>query len=367
MTMHPALRFLACYLSLALASACEPAPLPDSTGPAEPAPTALPLVKALDLSGYPEIVDGATWTFRNAAGQAAELPSLVRDSGVNTIRLKLWVAPEDPYAGLAAVTAFSQSLRLLGFDIWLTLHYSDTWADPGQQHSPSAWQDLAFPALLDSVRHHTRQVMQAIRPDIIQLGNEINNGLLHPAGHLADHPEQFVALLETAAQTVRQEADSTRILLHFAGIQGAEWFFQQVRSIDYDLIGLSYYPRWHGTDTDALALTIRRLGETHRRPVLIAETAYPFTLQWNDWTHNVVGLEEQLILPDFPASPAGQRAFLQRIRHIVETTPAAAGWCYWGAALVAWKGTQATNGSPWENQALFDFDGKALPALGVFR
>ncbi|MEY3050365.1 MAG: hypothetical protein RLY31_150 [Bacteroidota bacterium] len=364
--MHPSCFLLSSVLALALASACEQTPLPDTGGPEEPSPPTTRIVKALDLSGYPEIADAAAWSFRDADGRPADLPTLVRDSGVNTIRLKLWVAPDDPYAGLPAVTAFSQSLRLLGFDIWLTLHYSDTWADPGQQTTPVAWQGIGFSALQDSVRHHTRQVMKAIQPDIIQVGNEINNGFLHPAGQLSDHPAQFRSLLESAVQTVRQENDSTRILLHFAGIQGADWFFQQVASIDYDLIGLSYYPRWHGKDTDALAHAIRLLGETHQRPVLIAETAYPFTLQWNDWTHNVVGLEDQLILPGFPATPAGQKAFLQHVRDIVETTPAA-GWCYWGAALVAWKGSQATDGSPWENQALFDFDGKALPALGVFR
>jgi arabinogalactan endo-1,4-beta-galactosidase len=129
---------------------------------------------------------------------------------------------------------------------------------------------------------------------------------------------------------------------------------------------LSYYPIWHGKDLNVLKQKLNMLGSTHSKEILIAETAYPFTLGWNDWTNNIVGLEEQLILPDFQPTPEGQKSFLMAIRNTILETGKGIGFCYWGAELVAWKGPEAADGSPWENQALFDFENNALPALKVF-
>ena len=136
--------------------------------------------------------------------------------------------------------------------------------------------------------------------------------------------------------------------------------------LDYDMIGLSFYPVWHGKSLSALRDTMEKLGARCRKAVLIAETAYPFTLGWNDQTHNVVGLEEQLILPDYPATPEGQHRFIRQIIDMAGDVPEGAGMCYWGAELIAWKGYQSAEGSPWENQAVFDFNNKALPVLRAF-
>ena len=101
--------------------------------------------------------------------------------------------------------------------------------------------------------------------------------------------------------------------------------------------------------------------------MLIAETSYPFTLDWSDQTHNVVGLEEHLVLPDFPATPKGQRDFIRAVRQRLEHTERGAGFCYWGGEWIARRGATTTDGSSWENQALFDFEHRALPALDAFR
>ena len=136
--------------------------------------------------------------------------------------------------------------------------------------------------------------------------------------------------------------------------------------LDYDIIGLSYYPIWHGTSLDDLQSCMQNLSQTHHKDILIAETAYPFTLDWNDWTNNIVGLDEHLILPDYPATPDGQRDFIRAIKTITNEVENGLGFCYWGAELIAWNGEQATDGSPWENQALFDFSNRALPVLNEF-
>jgi arabinogalactan endo-1,4-beta-galactosidase len=166
---------------------------------------------------------------------------------------------------------------------------------------------------------------------------------------------------------VREDSSDCKIIIHFAGLKGLDWFFNQVKTIDYDIIGLSYYPIWHGKSLAELKLNMQQLGDLYKKKILIAETAYPFTLAWNDWTNNIVGLSDQLILPEYPALPEGQRNFIHHIKKIVEESPTGLGFCYWGGELIAWKGKQATNGSPWENQALFDFNNLALPVLEVFK
>ncbi len=318
-----------------------------------------------DISSYPEIaLSGAT--FYTPDRQPADFLRLLKDAGVNTIRLRLWVQPQTEHSSLEEVKAFSEQLRAMGFRIWLTLHYSDTWADPQQQITPARWQGLAFSALKDSVWTYTKSIVEQIRPEYIQIGNEINRGFLHPTGDIA-HLQQLRTLLQAGIQATRAHSPTSRIILHYAGIENARQFYRQMEGLDYDLMALSYYPIWHGKNLMALKNTLELLHREFHKEILIAETAYPFTLSWNDWTTNIVGLEEHLILPDFPATPQGQRDFIARIRDIVRDIGGGRGLCYWGGELIAWKGPMATDGSPWENQALFDFQHGALPVLQAFR
>ena len=323
------------------------------------------IVSAVDISRYPEIME-TNPSFYDFNGTPVDFLSMLKVCGVNTVRLRLWVEPKDGHSGFEEVRQFSQLLKSMGFDIWLTVHYSDKWADPSQQTLPKQWQGVSYHDLTDSVYKYTQHLITELKPTIIQVGNEINNGFLHPHGHI-NQPKQFIELLNTAIDAIRDNSDSTQIMLHYAGIDEAVWFYEQTQSVDYDLIGLSYYPIWHGKDLDELGTTMQKLNVDHNKKVLIAETAYPFTLGWNDWTNNIVGLEEQLILPDYPASESGQRNFVDAIKYISSDPEYGAGFCYWGAELIAWKGTEATDGSPWENQALFDFRNQALPVLNSFK
>ncbi|MGB1051776.1 MAG: glycoside hydrolase family 53 protein [Chitinophagales bacterium] len=320
------------------------------------------LIKAVDISSYPEIALSNV-NYLNAAGEVEPLLNILKEEGINTIRLRLWVNPSEGYSGFQEVFTFSNELKAQGFKIWLSLHYSDTWADPGQQSLPSQWQNLPFEALVDSVYDYTEKVVAEIRPDYIQLGNEINSGLLHPYGHITDNREGFLQLLGQSSAAVRATSSDCEIIIHYAGISDAEWFYDIVDSVDYDIIGLSYYPIWHGKNLDSLSVTMQQLATMHDKDIVIAETAYPFTLDWNDYTNNIVGLQEHLILPEYPASPAGQSDFVRDVTDRVRAVDGGIGYCYWGGELIAWKGPQATDASPWENQALFDFNYQALPAL----
>ena len=320
-------------------------------------------ISAMDISSYPEI-EGDGGVFLDSNGMEHDFLQLLQKNGINTLRLKLWVNPNEVHSSLAEVHRLSERAKALGFDIWLALHYSDTWADPGQQQTPKAWEGLPYSVLKDSVYNYTRKVMDAIQPDFIQIGNEINSGILHPEGTTTNMP-QFKGLLQSGIDAVRATNSNCKIVLHFAGIENSEWFFGELAALDYDVIGLSYYPIWHGKSIAQLENTITNLSTQFNKDILIAETAYPFTLDWNDFTNNIVGLDEHLILPDYPATPEGQAALLSRIKMLCLRSERTIGYAYWGGELIAWKGPQATDASPWENQALFDFSGKATPAFSV--
>ena len=321
--------------------------------------------RGVDLSVYP-LIASRNLNFLNENGQSEDFLSILKRQGINIVRLKLWVYPEGSAASLTEVENFSAQLRSRGYKIWLTLHYSDTWADPGHQQTPKTWQNISFQQLKDSVGDYTKKVVISIKPEIVQIGNEINNGFLFPEGSLYNNESQSVELLKTASEAVRQSNSGSKIMIHYAGHTGSKSFFQKMTNVDYDFIGLSYYPIWHGKDLNALSSQMINLSNSFGKKLLIAETAYPFTLDWNDYTNNIIGLESQIILPDFPADETGQANFFGELYTRILDIEDGIGICYWGGELVAFDGPTSQNGSPWENQALFDFNLKVLSIVKVF-
>jgi len=321
-------------------------------------------INGADLSALPQ-VEAANNIFYNLEGQQQDFLTILKNAGLNTVRLKLWKNPSTNTASFSEVKSFTKRLKTLNLKVWIAIHYSDTWADPGHQATPRQWQGLTFNALKDSVYNYTKKVVLEMKPDFIQIGNEINNGFLFPSGNLSTNKNQFITLIATAIRAVRDTNSDTKIILHYAGYNGAQNFFNKFKNTDYDIIGLSYYPKWHGKNLQILASTLNNLSVTFNKEVLIAETAYPFTLNWNDKTNNIIGSNNQ-ILPEYPATPNGQHDFILNIKNMVKAINRGVGFCYWGGELVAFKGKNTTDGSPWENQALFDFNNKALPVIEVF-
>ncbi len=323
------------------------------------------LISAVDISDYPKILNYNP-TFYDENNNEINFINALIQNGVNTIRLRLWVNPADESSSLGEVKEFSNELRSLGFKIWITPHFSDTWAHPGQQQIPTNWESLSFKELKNQLYAHTSQIMSEINPDYIQIGNEINTGILFPHGNIVDNQDQFVELVNVGVDAVRNNSTNTKIILHCAGFESSNWFFNIVKEVDYDIIGISYYPWWHGKSLDDLQNQLSNLSINFNKEILIAETSYPFTLGWNDWTNNNVGLEEHLILPEYPASPQGQKDFIRDVKNLILEVNNGIGFCYWGAERIAWDGETSTNGSSWENQAVFDFDNKELPVLKEF-
>lgn len=343
----------------------------------QPTPTDTTFYRAVDLSFQPEANDWQT-NYYDAAGNQIEVIPFFADHGVNLVRLRLWYAPEDGYCNLSKTIEMAKECKQSGMNVLLCIQYSDTWADPGNQSPPLAWQNLDLDAMKDSVYAYTRNVMLAfksndIMPAIVQIGNETNSGFLWDHGRVGgsfdDNWNNYIALIARASTAIRDvDADGkVKIMMHYAGLEGAEWYFGKLaqNSVDYNYIGISYYAIWHGKSLDYLKTVLSSLASTYKRKVFLNETAYPWTLEWNDWTNNPWGENSQLISA-YPATPEGQKAYLQEIKDIMTGFDKGLGFCYWAPDWVAFKGSEATDGSTWENATLFDFDNKALPAFDVF-
>jgi len=247
--------------------------------------------------------------------------------------------------------------------VLLTVHYSDTWADPGNQEKPEQWNNSYFSQLKDSVYIYTKKIVSEINPNYIQIGNEINNRFLHPDGK---NTENMKELLKSGIKAVRETNLSTKIIIHYAGFEGANYFYSTISDLDFDIIGISYYHIWHGKDLNSLKQNLITISNSVNKPIFIAETSYPFTLKWNDYTNNVIGLESQL-LTDYAASPEGQKAYLNKIKSLISEVPKGIGFCYWGSEWISYKGNTSSEGSSWENQAFWDFENKILPVLDCYK
>ena len=319
------------------------------------------------MSSLDELEAGQA-VFRNHS-VADDALSILKDQGLDTIRLRMFHSPSELKDSLNDMLSLARRAHDLGYKIILDLHYSDTWADPGQQTKPAAWASISLPALQDSVRVHTAQavaalVTQGTPPIIVQIGNEITTGMLWDTGRTGgpfDTPAQWKALsrlLEAGIEGVRAESNA-EVMIHIdrgGDAQGAKQFFDRLEpfELEFDLIGLSYYPWWHGS-LNHLRHTVHVLRTRYQWPVMLIETAYPWTLRWNDNQHNPVGLAEHTLL-GYPATPQGQADFLATLWQIVP-----AGVCYWAPEMIAAPGFP----SSWENLALFDFEGNVLPAARV--
>lgn len=322
-------------------------------------------IKGADMSFLPLIENEGTQYF-NAINQSEDALLTLKKAGCNTIRIRIWNNSPENLSSFNEVKALAQRVKNAGMKVLLCVHYSDTWADPGAQSIPAAWANLSFSDLKIAFTSYTSMLMTEIKPDIIQIGNEINNGFMWPKADLATHESEFLELLNVASAFIRATSPKTKIMLHYAGIgAGTSWFYNKMATVNYDYIGLSYYPIWHGKNLEDVKSTISTLGQTHNKKVIIAETSYPFTLGFNDWTNNILGTTDQII-PSYEATPLGQKAYLLALKEKIKETQHGFGFCYWGTEWVAFRGNQSTNGSPWENQSLWDFNNRVLPAMAAF-
>ncbi|MGN9907322.1 glycoside hydrolase family 53 protein [Phytohabitans sp. LJ34] len=334
-------------------------------------------IKGADISHLTKNEDyGAV--YRDHRGRPGDAVRILRDNGVNLARLKVWVDPADGYNSKARVLAMAKRAKARGMRLLIDFHYSDAWADPGKQNKPAAWADLPFDGLRQALYDHTYDVISALRQqgtpaDMAQVGNEINGGLLWPDGRW-DNWDGLAALLTAGSNAVKAASPSTKVVLHLAegGNNGGHvWWFDNAiaRGVPFDVIGLSHYVYWHGP-LGALQANLFDLSTRYGKPIALVETAYGFTLEENDHEANIfnAALEQA---GGYPATPQGQADALRDMFNVVAAVPGTLGVVYWEPTWTAvdgagWDPADPTSGDGWENQAVFDYSGRALPALKVF-
>ena len=312
-------------------------------------------------------------------GQAGLPEQILADHGANWVRLRHWIDPPDGYSDLPTVLAMARRAKAAGMHILLDPHYSDFWADPQKQPTPVSWAGQDLPTLANTVRTYTRDTLNALSAqgtpvEMLQLGNEIRNGMLWPTGQLdwddGTGWDNLGVLLRAAAAGARDARGPTpRLVVHFD--QGGDnafsrTFFDNVvaQHVPFDVIGLSYYPFWHGT-LSQLRANVNDLSQRYDKDVSVVETQYAWTLGWGDDTNNFVWEEAQLI-PGYPATPGGQLGFASDLMSIMAAVPHGHGLgvFYWQPEWIPGVGWEPGAGTPNDNLTLFDFTGHALASVG---
>lgn len=357
-------------------------------------PFRVDFIKGADVSMLDELEKHGAKYYDN--GIQKDALSILHRYGINTIRLKLWKDPFDgdgnPYGG--GTNDFQTTVRLArrvfqnGMSLMLDIHYSDFWTDPEKQIKPKQWKNLTGENLQRTVYQYTYRVLSSLKaygllPKMVQVGNELTNGLLWPDGKLPNYDGMF-QLLRQGILAVRRIDPAIKIVLHLdnggKNEQYRSWFDRAEKAgADFDMIGLSYYPYWHGTLED-LDANMNDISERYHKDVIVTETAYGFTTDSNG--DNTIFTRELCKDVPYPPSPEGQKNFLQdlsaRLRHVKNNR--GKGFFYWEpewipARGVSWAtkagrlyiGDPSEGGNTWSNQALFDFSGNALPALRAMK
>ncbi|KJK35759.1 arabinogalactan endo-1 4-beta-galactosidase [Streptomyces variegatus] len=337
-------------------------------------------IKGADISSLAKS-EAKGGVYRTSSGTAGDALAVLKSNGMNYARLKVWVDPADDYNNKARVLATAKRVKAQGMKLLVDFHYSDVWADPGRQDKPAAWAGHSYAQLKTDVYDHTYDVLNALKAqgttaDMVQVGNEINGGMLWNEGSTANWT-QLAGLLNSGYDAVKAVNSSTTMALHLAeggDLEGTRWWFDSARSngVKFDAVGLSFYGYWHGTLAD-FQTTLDDTATRYGKPVFVAETAYPFRLDSEDAHENIIDTGDELV-PGYPASVAGQTRWMNDMASIVEAVPNGRGLgiFYWEATWTAvggngWDPTDAASGNGWENQALFGYDDRALSSMSWFR
>ncbi len=307
--------------------------------------------------------------------------TILKDHWFEYLRLNIFHTPDtwNTYMQLETNLLMAPRIRNAGFKLLLDLHYSDTWANPGVQTKPKAWQNLAFEVLKDSVYQYTKNIVTLFKrhgagPDMVQIGNEITGGMLWDDGHVGgayETPAQwqkFAALLKAGIQGAHAALDpgaSIQIMIHPAAGESkttCQWFFDNLFSqgVDFDIIGLSFYSYWGGRIND-LAENVNLLASRYHKDIIVVETSYPWTLEDYDQVPNWMP-DPHRLHPGYPATITGQQSFLEDVIAILKSVPHGKGIFVWQPIDIS----PPRCGSGAENITLFDFHGVLLPSMKAF-
>lgn len=280
------MRTLLLLSSLALLASCT------TQTPTPPAPT---FWQGADISWYTQYEQTGRG-FADSQGNPREINSLMRDLGLNAVRLRVWVDPSEHQNWCNKYDLLNKSLRAqaAGLAVMVDFHYSDWWADPAKQYVPRAWADHDIDQLCGDVALHTTEVLELLRdngvePVWVQIGNETTNGMIWPLGYARpDSCQNYAALFRAGYQATKAVFPQTKTIVHLDNGWNPDLYDWNLGGLkangaEWDVIGMSLYPYWaQQTDSTRLAgqtiadcmANIRRLGALYQCPILITEVGF---------------------------------------------------------------------------------------------
>lgn len=351
-------------------------------------------IKGVDLSYVNQIEDKGGVYKEN--GVAVDPFELFGRKGANVVRIRIWHNPSwhqnsSVYGSGSALYSYGDDIKKSirrakknGMAVLLDFHYSDTWADPGNQKVPNAWIAINnIQTLQDSVYNYTYKVMNDLYndnllPEMVQIGNETNCGMMTSGGNTGfpalntcnGNWENMGKVVNSAIKAVREidkkSSKKTTIALHVADPKNLDrWLGDAIKSgkiTDFEIMGVSYYHIWHTqVSFNNLATVIKTAKKNHNKEIVIMETAYPFTSSGNDSYNNIY--YDQDIVSDFSYSKDGQYRFMKTLNENMSEA-GAKGVFYWEPAWITSNLKDEWNqGSSWENCAFFDFNGEVTSAI----
>lgn len=362
-------------------------------------------IKGMDISSLIEVeACGGVFSNKGVTGDAMEI---LKGYGVNMIRLRLWNNPYSddgtPYGGgtddLKKVMLLARRAKGLGMEWLLNFHYSDFWTDPGKQAVPKAWRGLDESGLENAVYSFTRQTLETLRdeglsPAIVAVGNEVSNGLLWPFGKTPRF-DNITRFINAGIRAVRETVPEARVMLHLdnGGCNSLyrKWFdsYFAAGGMDFEMIGLSYYPFWQGP-LEGLCDNLNDIAVRYGKDLIVTETSTVFTFEDYQKFEKLSaderrGMAAKASMADkisYAKTPEGQAQFIQDLMDTIRQVPEGRGkgFFWWEPAWIPVPGCGWANppgweyvnengpsGNEWANQALFDYEGRSLPALETIR
>jgi arabinogalactan endo-1,4-beta-galactosidase len=297
--------------------------------------------------GWLTQMEAAGYKFYNSAGVQQDCLQILKDKGINSIRLRVWVNPTDGWNNKADVLAKAIRAKNLGMRLMIDFHYADSWADPGKQPKPAAWALQDINGLKASVYNHTLDVLNTLKannitPEWVQVGNETNDGMLWEEGRASKSMANFAALVNSGCSAVKAVNSAIKVIVHISnGYDNAlfRWMFDGLKAnnTNYDIIGMSLYPSTTNyLDLDKQCLiNMNDMVSRYGKPVMICE----------------IGMDY--------ASPAISKAFITDI--ITKTNSVSGGnglgVFYWEPECYNWQGYSL---------GAFDLSGKPTTAMDAF-
>lgn len=361
-------------------------------------------MKGMDLSTLLELERLGARYFDE--GTETDILEIMKRYDVDMIRLRLWNDPYSesgaPYGAggndLETTLEIAKRVTAAGFGVLLNFHYSDFWADPGKQIKPKAWMQYGTEELERAVYEYTKDTIDrferaGIRLSMVQVGNELTNGLLWPEGQVPNY-DNIARFVNAGIRGVRAVRKDIPVMLHLDnGGNNAlyrEWFDEFMkRGEEFEIIGLSYYPFWHGS-MKMLEDNMTDIAERYNKELIVAETSMGYTMKDYEEYEKLSGEQRKGYATkprlvegiEYAMTPEGQADFVKALLEVISHVPdgRGKGFFWWEPAWLPVPGSGwATEsslkymndpgpcGNEWANQALFDYDGNVLPALKVIR